>query len=176
MGASWNLTIDDVEIMAGMGRLEAYGRDMTPTMDRIGMILEASTINRFDTGVDPDGVSWPMSQRVLLSGGKTLVDRAHGRNSISHNAAPRKVDVGTNLPYMAAHQTGFKGPAQVKSHSRRFTMVFGHPYAGVATVRAHTRQMNLPKRAFLGLSVDDKADVVAVVQEDYQAAVAGAAR
>ena len=77
---------------------------------------------------------------------------------------------------MAAHQTGFKGPVEVKSHRRRFTMVFGHPYAGVAQVRAHTRQMNLPKRAFLGLSVDDKADVIAIVAEDYQAAVVGVGR
>ena len=59
MGAAYNITVDDAEVMASLGRLSARAQDMTPTMDRIGMVLESSAIHRFDTGVDPDGAAWP---------------------------------------------------------------------------------------------------------------------
>lgn len=175
-GATFTLTIDDGEIFAGMAAIRGLSADLRPTMDRIGMALESSTIDRFDKGVSPDGVAWPASERVLLAGGKTLVDRGHLRGSITHNADGSSVEVGSNLVYAAVHQAGFDGPVVVKAHSRAFKMVFGHPYSGVAEVRSHQRKMNMPARPFLGLSVDDRLDVVAIVQDDYADAVARVAQ
>lgn len=170
-GAAFTLEIDDAQILGGLHAMRALGENLQPTLDRVGMVLESSTVERFDTGIGPDGTAWPVSHRVLLSGGKTLVDRGYGRASITHRADQSSVEVGTNLPYMAAHQTGFDDQVTVKAHSRAFTMVFGHAYSGIAQVKAHQRHMKLPARPFLGLSIDDQGEVVAIVQEDYAAAV-----
>lgn len=170
-GAAFTLEISDAQILGGLQAVRALGENLHPTLDRVGMVLESSSVERFDTGVDPDGVAWPASHRVLMSGGKTLVERGHGRASITHHADQTSVEVGTNLAYMAAHQTGVDEEVTVKAHARSFTMVFGRPFTGVAQVKSHQRHMNLPIRAFLGLSISDQGEVLAIVQEDYAAAV-----
>lgn len=170
MGVAFTLTLNDAEILGGLHSMRALAADLRPTMDRIGVVLESSTVERFDLGQAPDGTPWLQSLRVRLSGGKTLVEHTHLRSSITHNLERDAVEVGSNLTYAAIHQTGFDGPVQVKAHARRFTMVFGQARSGTAQVKAHTRHMKMPARPYLGLSVGDRGDVLAIVQDDFAAA------
>ena len=66
--------------------------------------------------------------------------------------------VGTNVGYGAAHEYGFHGQVSVRAHLRRvasrsqFSTVKGKKKLsaqGVAFVREHTMQMNIPERSFL---------------------------
>ena len=56
----------------------------------------------------------------------------------------------------------------VKAHQRTIREAFGKPLASPVTfdVPSFSRQMNMPKREFLGLSIDDEAELLAQA-EDY---------
>lgn len=77
------------------------------------------------------------------------------------------VTLGTDVPYAAAHNYGFKGTVQVREHTRnkyKKTRVGTGKYtakgtertrtvssvSSVTTVSAHTRKMNIPKNQFMG--------------------------
>ncbi len=58
--------------------------------------------------------------------------------------------VYTNVVYAPIHEFGFRGGVTVKEHLRRVKMAWGKPITERAVpVRAHTRQMNMPQRAFM---------------------------
>ena len=58
--------------------------------------------------------------------------------------------VGTNVEYAGIHEYGFSGSVQVKSFQREMTKSFGKPISPTqVTVRAHTRNINMPERSFL---------------------------
>jgi len=58
--------------------------------------------------------------------------------------------VGTNVEYAGIHEYGFSGSVQVKSFQREMTRAFGKPISPTqVTVRAHTRNVNMPERSFL---------------------------
>ncbi|MEP7312547.1 MAG: HK97 gp10 family phage protein [Pseudomonadota bacterium] len=58
--------------------------------------------------------------------------------------------VGTNVEYARAHEFGFKGVVNVREHLRRTVSGFR------ASVRAHSRKVNLPERSFLRDALKDK--------------------
>lgn len=74
--------------------------------------------------------------------------------------------VGTNVSYGRAHELGYKGRVAVKAHTRK---VQGKR----VPVRAHSRQMDIPKRPFLGPSLNEKMPVYRKWMAD---AIQGAAR
>lgn len=59
--------------------------------------------------------------------------------------------VGTNVAYAAAHEYGFSGVVNVREFTRGKTG---------ASVRAHTRQMNLPERSFLRSTLREHASQI----------------
>lgn len=94
--------------------------------------------------------------------------------------------VGTNVSYGRVHELGFKGTVQVKAHTRkaggRFITVKGSEGRKEhkrkigrknVPVRAHSRQVDIPKRPFLGPSLNEKMPVYRKWMAD---AIQGAAR
>lgn len=73
--------------------------------------------------------------------------------------------VGTNVRYAAVHEYGFRGSVNVRSYTRSTAN------GGATTVRAHTRQMDLPARSFLRTTLAEDADHIRLVLR--AAAVAG---
>lgn len=58
--------------------------------------------------------------------------------------------VGSNKSYAAIHEYGFHGPVNVREHLRMIKQAFGRAInPKEITVRAHTRQVNLPEKSFL---------------------------
>lgn len=143
-------------VEASLARLAARFGDMTDLMDIIGMEVESDVHENFEGEHSPVGVPWPPSNRARETGGKTLTDRAHLRNSITHRATASSVEVGTNIIYAARHNQGFSGAEQVGSHRRIMRQVFGVKLKTPieVTVGAHSRQANTPQREFLGISPD----------------------
>jgi len=119
-------------------------------MNRVGAVLESSTRARFRTGLAPDGTPWKPSIRALVKGGKTLVDHAHLRDSITHDAEDRKTEVGSNLIYAAIHQFG--GIIRAKAGGYLTFQIPGVGWRRVASVA-------IPARPYLGVSEDDRVNI-----------------
>lgn len=123
-------------------RLSRRIADMTPLMNEIGSMLVASTIDRFERGVDPTGAAWTPSRRAIREGGKTLIDTGRLMTSVSHDATADAVEIGSNVIYAAIQQAGGQ--------------------AG----RGHAA--TIPARPYLGLSAEDEREISNIV-DDYLA-------
>jgi len=75
--------------------------------------------------------------------------------------------VGTNVEYAGIHEYGFSGSVQVKSFQREMTKAFGKPISPTqVTVRAHTRNINMPERSFLRSTLREmNSEIVEGLQE-----------
>lgn len=132
--------------------------DLSPLMERIGMAMEATTIERFDNEEAPDGSSWVQSIRAKETGGKTLTDSARLKQSITYRAGADQVEVGTNVIYAGAHQKG----ATIRATSGG-RLAFKLP-GGLGFRTAE--EVILPARPFLGISADDELEIAGLA-EDY---------
>lgn len=81
----------------------------------------------------------------------------HVRSGTLRRSINRKIEqtetsvmaiVGTNVRYARPHEFGFQGTVTVPSHTRTSSR-------GVATVREHTRRVNMPVRSFLRSALSD---------------------
>ena len=155
----------DKEVELMLARLSRRVGNLQPLMREIGAQLEGSVADNFKGGHDPYGVPWLKSRRAKETGGKTLIDSAILRGSISSITTPHSVEVGTNVVYARRHNQGGSGVDQISAHRRVMTTVFGIKLAAPKTVnvKAHSRKSNTPKRQFLGLAPHDLDDIAALV-------------
>lgn len=150
------------------------GEDLEPILAITGSVLEASTLRRFDEEVDVDGVPWPPSKAALglarrasgkISPGRTLFDSGGLEGSVRHEVRPTEVEVGVDARTESAkwgyvHQFGYSGTQTVGPHRRVVNEAFGVPIPPTPVdVREHERHMVIPRRSFLGVSDDDRADL-----------------
>lgn len=138
-----------------LGQLETMGRsagDLTILMDQIGALLEQSARDRIEsTNVAPDGTPWYPSDRVDLFGGRTLFETGRLAASLTHEAAPDQVAIGSNVIYAGVHQAG---ATIVPRNARALTfMLPGGAFVEVGKVE-------IPARPYLGVSDDDEADIL----------------
>lgn len=78
--------------------------------------------------------------------------------------------VNTNLRYGAAHEYGFSGVVNVRSHLRQIKQAFGRPLNSVKSVyvRPSVRSVRLPERSFLRSAL---RDLQPSISADLQAAI-----
>lgn len=173
-GVSFSTRIDGpATIDARLAALAAANGDLSDLMDGIGLYLESSTIERFDTETDPEGKPWEKSQRAIAQGGKTLTDSARLKTSVTHRSSATDAEVGTNVIYARPHQLGMDESVSVGAHTRTINQAFGRPLPGGLTVRvgAFDRQMKMPRRSFLGISLDDEEEILALAEDHERDAV-----
>jgi phage gpG-like protein len=66
-----------------------------------------------------------------------------------------------DVKYAGIHEFGFSGPEQVKEHQRTIKEVFGRAITPkTITIRAYTRQMNMPQRSYLRSSLGEMKDEI----------------
>lgn len=164
-GARMELTGRE-ETLATLGETIARTEDKRGLFDAIGASLVVSTQKRFEDEADPDGNPWPDSLRKMLGGGRTLTDTSALVQSITHEATEGSVAVGTNVIYAAIHQVGGTIRAKTSKGLR-----FRSPGNG-GWVRKS--EVEMPRRAFLGLDADDEAEIRALCA-DWLGAVDDAA-
>ena len=157
--------IDDAQLHAGLRSLIALGRDAGPVMADIATLGERSTRRRFDTESGPDGQKWKPSLRARIPGGRTLTKDGHLVGSISGRHGRDFAEWGVNRIYAAIHQFG--GEIRAKGGSLRFRLANG----GFATVQ----KVTMPARPFLGISDDDRDDILDIIQARIQARTQGGA-
>lgn len=155
-------------------QVKNLGEDQQPLLAIAGSILEASTLNRFQTESGPGGVPWPKSQAALgkvprasgkISPGRTLFDLGGLEGSIRHEVRPGEVEVGVDArtesaTHAAAHQFGSHVQSVVVGHTRTINQAFGVPIpTRTINVRPHGRVTNLPARPFVGVDEQDRLDL-----------------
>jgi phage virion morphogenesis protein len=165
-GASVSYHLDDDAVRAAIAGLLAASDDLSGPMVEIGEALVSSTNRRFEEGQAPDGSPWPPSIRAQLTGGTTLVESGRLRDSITYEADASSVRVGTNVLYAAIHQFG--GTIRARGGGR---LTFRLP-ADLGFVSPESVQ--IPARPFLGISEEDEAEILGVLEDWLRDASDGA--
>lgn len=132
-GVRVRVDVDDRELRQRLKHL-ADLRVPRAVWAAVGQTLATSTVARFEAGRGPDGQPWEPSRRAGREGGRTLVDTARLRGSITYRASDDGVEVGTNVVYAAIHQLG------------------SAPGGG--------RPRGIPARPYLGVDDDDRTAIV----------------
>jgi phage virion morphogenesis protein len=171
--------IDDKQVLAALNRLLEAGADMTPAMQDIGEYLVQSTRQRFQDGVAPDGTPWaPNSASTYLGyldkfgssySKKTGRLTKHGAN----RAAGKKPLIGETkqlstkiFPRATAHSVEVGSPLEYAA-----TQQFGAKKGSFTG--GQTPWGDIPARPFLGLSEEDKAMVLDILQEHLEGGLGG---
>ena len=165
-GFNLNLTVDDLGVRAAAQGLRDLGADLRgELMVPIGMALESSTLERFETGTAPDGQPWALSYRAKITGGLTLVDSGSYRDSYHHVAEDAAVEIGS--ADIRAPALNFGAVIQAKGDALTFRLADG----GWRSAKSVT----IPARPVVGLSAEDGVTVVALGEAALSRAVGGAA-
>lgn len=159
------MELKDDEITAAFARLSAALTTMTPVMEDIGELLTRSTKKRFVAGVDPKGNRWPGKSGTTLDIYLARGDRADprplfgpsGRLSSEITYAigldRQSVEIGSNQIYAAVMQYG----------AAKGSLGGGAPWG------------NIPARPYMGLSDEDRTNILATLDEWLEQATNGGA-
>lgn len=72
-----------------------------------------------------------------------------------------RLEYGTNVPYAAAHEYGFRGIVYVRPHHRQITQAFGRAIAPTRVqVQGYAYRQNIPARPYLSPSLDDNLEIL----------------
>lgn len=160
-GVQYHVDFKDLGIAEGFEAIADGAEDLTDLMDLIGSVLINGAVERISsTNVSPDGIPWPASFRATEDGGKTLHDSGLLMRSITSEAAPREVMIGSNLIYAGVHQAG----ATIKAKTAKglsFTLANGESVV--------VGSVTIPARPYLGVSEGEQAaiqDVTVVFVDD----------
>jgi len=160
------INVDDADILAGLKRIAALGDDPEPALLAIGQILQASTLERFRTETDPTGKPWAPLNKEYAKGriqGKPILTQHGTLSQIVYQLAERSVAVGTNAIYGATHQFG----ATIKPKNAP-ALVFE-----LAGAKVFAAKVEIPERPFLGISPDDREEILGTLQDVIAGAMRG---
>lgn len=144
-------------IESALTRLAARADNLLPAMDEIGSQMLQRTQRRFEEQQGPDGSDWPALSPVTVKrrGDAGPILRISGDlyRSVSYRPGRDHVELGTNWPYARALQLGILRGAS--GRTRRGGPI---PWG------------TIPPRPFLGISDDDGADVLDIIQHYLEGA------
>ncbi len=149
------IDVDDREILAALRQLQQSTGNLRPALQKIGERLKESTHQRFSTKTAPDGSHWDGNSDVTIwapkklpTGGYSikgrddpLVDRGTLGSTIDYQLLGNDtLLIGSPLEYAAMMQFG--------GTKSEFPNLWG----------------DVPGRPFLGISEDDKVQILATIQ------------
>lgn len=160
----YSIELNDAEMSAALDRLSARLSDMTPLMQDLGELLVVSTQERVQAGMQPDGQPFaPRSQTTLdryaelgLSFGQPLNQSGEMRGGVFYQAGSDSVEIGSNAIQAAVMQFGAEQGA------------FGETARGGPIPWG-----DIPARPWLGISDDDRTNILAEIEDWLTGAVDG---
>ncbi|NDW04070.1 phage virion morphogenesis protein [Jiella pacifica] len=188
------IVVDDAVVMEALLRLEQ--RDRSNAINAIGAYLVTATQQRFEREQGPDGRPWQrLSPRTANARiGKTRrgydhILRVKNRlySSVKYQADAASLAVGTNVDYAAIQQLGgtIKKPARRQTIYQRYNPKTGDldqrfvkrsrsNFARHVDVAAHS--ITIPARPYLGISDEDRAEILEIVADTERRSLAGGGR
>lgn len=140
-GAFVSIDVTDDELRAALQRLaHALGPGLGAAMREIGEEMVLATQERFRTQAGPDGVAWaPLTRRY---------------------AASRRKRKSPEILVLRGLLQGL-----IRYEATSDTVSWGTDRAYGATHQFGRAEKNIPARPFLGLSDDDRATVIAIIED-----------
>lgn len=126
--------------------------DPSPLLAELGEYGLRSTRARFKTQTAPDGTAWAALQpwyqkEKRRNKNRILTLNGYLRGQMTWQlVGDRTVEIGSNLPYAAVHQFG----ATIKPRAAKVLMFRGHV----------AKSVTIPARPYLGLSDEDRSEIV----------------
>ncbi len=150
-GAMLDVTLDTSQVGKALDDLADRLGDLTTPLNDIGEYLQISTDDRFRQKVAPDGSPWAPLSPVTLArkkGSGILREKGTLQDTLRKQVTSTELAFGTDRPYGAVHQFGQKKGASGKTGKGQ-SIPWG----------------DIPAREYLGLSSDDEAEVLLIIQE-----------
>ena len=151
---SASIRVDTSQARQLIGELQNRMGDITEVREGIGILLVASTQQRFIDEKDPDGDPWAPLSAVTLkrrrlggAGAKILRDTSRMAAGIQYRISQGETDIYSPEIYAGTHQHGARKGQYGKT--RRGTPI---PWGDV------------PQRRFLGISESDQIDIEELLQ------------
>lgn len=175
-GAILDVTLDQTEIGQALDSLVNRMTDLTKPLNDIAEYLHQSTDDRFRQQVAPDGSPWaPLAPSTLArkKSGRILREAGTLQDTLRHSISNNELSFGTDRPYGAIHQFGGKIEQAARSQQvyfrqgkdgtvgSRFVKKNRSNFAQWASRGAYTA--SLLARPYLGLSRDDEAEVISII-------------
>ena len=145
------IEIEDTQLQEALERLAMVGAKTLPALQEAGEFLVETTKRRFRSKKAPDGSPWPDNSIITQArkGGKNdplIGESKRLSREIHYRAREGLLEVGSSLEYAATQQFGARKGS------------FGSSKTGDSIPWG-----NIPPRAFIGLSPDDRAGVLDIL-------------
>lgn len=189
-GANIKINVETSRMQRSVDRVVALLQRPAPLMSELGEHLRGSTRGRFKAQTEPDGTPWQAlkpayRRRKPRNRAKVLTLDGHLRSQITFQLqGDDAVAVGSNSKYAAIHQFGgaieiaarsqqayFRRNAKTHEVGRLFVKKERSNFAQRVTIGAY--KITMPARPFLGLSQDDRNEIVAKTQLFIRDVLAG---
>lgn len=146
--AGVSVTIDDRAIVAALQRLQQHVSDLTPVYRDIGEQVQNQTKQRFRDQVDPDGIPW----------------RDYAPLNDEYQARKDK-----NADKILIYDGYLSGGIHYQATGQGVEIGTNEKYG--ATHQYGREEDGIPARPFLGLSDDDKAEVLEIIEQHIRDAI-----
>ncbi len=162
------IDIDDRLVLDALRQLSRRVGDMRPAMQDIGEYLVGSTKARFATATAPDGTPWAPNRPVTIArylgafGGSYKKDGSLSKKGQARLGAKRPLigesrRLGSEIHYQAGRDRVEVGSPMIYSAVQQF----GAPRHSLGP---HSPWGDIPARPYLGLSGDDRREIVDIVR------------
>lgn len=158
--AMYSIELKNEAVEVAINRLIAALADKTPVMQDIGEALLASTEERYDQGVAPDGTPWLPKSIHTVAAYESGNDRIDYRPLFKTGTMRRTLFTATDADQ-----------AEIGSNAiQAAVMQFGASKGafGTASNGASLPFGDIPARPFLGISDQDRSTVIEIVEEWLQ--------
>ncbi|MBA1445867.1 MAG: phage virion morphogenesis protein [Chromatiales bacterium] len=169
-----NVEINDHVIQQALTRLADAGAGMKPAFADIGEYLLISTKERFDAQESPDGEPWAQLadstlRRKMLKG----VRRGKGQKRKSLTTQRGNTKIGAVRALSNDLILVLRGYLRdtLAYDATSGGLEFGTNREYGATHQFGDDDRNIPARPFLGLSADDEAEIIEILQEHLEQAL-----
>jgi len=153
-GASIQVTVDDREVQLAFQRLLEQTNDLSDTLTEVGDYLTEQHHQRFVDEKSPGGEAWaPLSELTLsrktVNADKILTEHGGLSDTLHYNVDSESLEFGSNLAYAAMMQFG-----------------------GTTSSQSMFPNQAIPARPFLGINAEEKDEVVRIIEDHIQLAIA----
>jgi phage virion morphogenesis protein len=146
-----DIQYNDDDGLAALRKLQKAAGNLSPALKEIGEDLQESTKQRFVSLSGPDGQAWPENSPVTLErkrGLRPLTDEGTLMDTINYQLLDNStLAIGSPLEYAAMQQFG--------GSKSEFPHLWG----------------DIPERPFLGISDDDRSNILDIVQSHLEASI-----
>ena len=163
--------INDAAIQEGLNRLAVALGDMTRPMERIGEAMVHSSQQRIEDGISVDGAPFAPRSKATLArytasgerfSSRPLWKTGTMRNQIFAATSSDAAEIGSNAIQAAVMQFGAK---QGEFGARAGRTRPKKPGAKPRDYFFHLPWGDIPARPFLGVSEEDRANVLEIIDE-----------